>query len=70
VREWTGVGYGLDQSGSGQEVVAGSCECGDEPSGCIKCGEFLSTLGRVSFSERTLLHGVSSVQVICKGQKR
>jgi hypothetical protein len=20
--------------------VAGSCECGNDPSGCIKCGEF------------------------------
>jgi hypothetical protein len=27
--------------GSGQEQVAGSCACGNEPSGSIKCGEFL-----------------------------
>jgi hypothetical protein len=32
-------GYGLDCSGSGQGQVAGSCECGNEPSGPIKCGE-------------------------------
>jgi hypothetical protein len=25
----------------GTEQVAGSCECGDEPSGFIKCGKFL-----------------------------
>ena len=35
------VGHGLDRSGSGQRQVAGSCECGNEPSGFIKCGEFL-----------------------------
>jgi hypothetical protein len=27
--------------GSGQGQVAGSCEHGNEPSGSIKCGEFL-----------------------------
>jgi hypothetical protein len=34
-------GYGLDLAGSGWKQVAGICECGNEPSGCIKCGEFL-----------------------------
>jgi hypothetical protein len=34
-------GYGLDQSGSGEGQEAGFCKCGDEPSGSIKCGEFL-----------------------------
>jgi hypothetical protein len=24
-----------------REMLAGSCECGNEPSGYIKCGEFL-----------------------------
>jgi hypothetical protein len=33
--------HGLDQSGSGQGRVAVSCECGYEPSGSIKCREFL-----------------------------
>ena len=32
---------GLDRSGSGQGQVADPCECGVEPSGSIKCGEFL-----------------------------
>jgi hypothetical protein len=32
---------GLELSNSGQEQVAGSCEFGNEPSGFIKCGEFL-----------------------------
>jgi hypothetical protein len=32
---------GLDRSGSGLGQVAGSFECGNEPSGSIKCGEFL-----------------------------
>ena len=31
----------LDQYGSGQGQVARSCKYGDEPSGSIKCGEFL-----------------------------
>jgi len=39
--------------------VTGNCECGNEPSGLIKCGEFLDYLRTVSFTRRTLLHGVS-----------
>ena len=34
-------GYGLDRAGSGQGQVAGTCECGNEPSDSIKGGEFL-----------------------------
>ena len=34
--EW-GRGHGLDSSGSGQVQVAGTCECGNEPSSSIKC---------------------------------
>ena len=34
-------GYGLDQAGSGEGQVTGTCECCDEPLGSIKCGEFL-----------------------------
>jgi hypothetical protein len=34
-------GYGLDRSGSGLRQVAESCECGNEHSDSIKCGEFL-----------------------------
>jgi hypothetical protein len=34
--------------------VAGCYECGDEP-----LGNFLSSLGHIGFSGRTLLHGVS-----------
>jgi hypothetical protein len=36
-RKW----LGLNRVGSGQGQVAGTCECGIEPSGSIKCGEFL-----------------------------
>jgi len=39
-RKWDG-GHGLDRSGSRQGQVAGTCKCGNEPSGTIKCGEFL-----------------------------
>ena len=36
--------HGLDRAGSGLGQVAGSCECGNEPSGSVKCGEFLDKL--------------------------
>ena len=31
--------HGLDLSASGSGQVAGSCVCGNEPSGSIKCGK-------------------------------
>ena len=34
-------GYGLDRAGSGQGQVEGTCDCGNEPSGSIKWGNFL-----------------------------
>jgi hypothetical protein len=36
--EW---GHGLDLFGSEVEQVVDSCECGNESSGSIQCGEFL-----------------------------
>jgi hypothetical protein len=39
-RKWEGL-WGLDGIGSRQGQVAGTCECGNELSGSIKCGEFL-----------------------------
>jgi hypothetical protein len=52
--------------------VAGTCKCDYEPSGTMKCGEFIDQLGTVSFSRRTLLHGVSvrSVTVDRNGEQR
>jgi hypothetical protein len=42
--------------------VAGTCEYGNEPSGSMKCGEFLGYLLRlVGFSRGTVLHGVSKL---------
>ena len=35
------VGCGLDRSGLGWGQVAGTCECGNEPSASTKCGKFL-----------------------------
>ena len=35
---------GLDWAGTGQGQVADACECGNEPSGSMKCGEFLDQL--------------------------
>ena len=37
-------GYGLDRAGLGYGQVAATCECGNEPSGSVKCGEFLEYL--------------------------
>jgi hypothetical protein len=34
-------GYGQEWAGSGWRQMAGNCECGNEPSGFIKCWEFL-----------------------------
>jgi hypothetical protein len=34
-------GNGLDRVGSGQGQLGGTCECGNESSGSIKCREFL-----------------------------
>ena len=36
--------YGLDWAGPGQRQVADACECDNEPSGSVKCGEFLDQL--------------------------
>jgi hypothetical protein len=41
VREVGWGGHRLNRPGTGYGQVACSCECGDEPSGSIKCGEFL-----------------------------
>ena len=35
---------GLDWAGPGYRQVADTCECGNEPSGSVKCGEFLDQL--------------------------
>jgi hypothetical protein len=32
---------GLDWAGAGYRHVADGCECGNELSGSVKCGEFL-----------------------------
>jgi hypothetical protein len=37
---WDG-GHNLDSCGSGQGQVVCTCKRGNEPSGSIKCGEFL-----------------------------
>jgi hypothetical protein len=41
LQEVGGTCGGLDGVGSGSGQVAGTCECGNELSGSIKCGEFL-----------------------------
>jgi hypothetical protein len=44
---------------SRQGQVAGGCECGNEPSGSIKCGEFLVFVDLLSSQE-----GFSSVELV------
>jgi len=40
-RMWDVGAYGLDWAGPGQRQLANACECGNEPSGSVKCGEIL-----------------------------
>jgi hypothetical protein len=50
-RRWEDIKMDLQEVGCGdmdwiklakdRDLVAGTCECGNEPSGSIKCGEFL-----------------------------
>jgi len=51
-------GYGLDPVDSGKGQVAGTGECGYEPSGSKNAGNFLTSCKPVSFSRRIPLHGV------------
>jgi len=51
--------YGVNWAGPGQRRVADACECGNEPSGSVKWGNFLTSCKPVSFARRTLYHGVS-----------
>jgi hypothetical protein len=39
--------------------VADTCECGNEPSGSIKCGEFLSTCFRITSAKCRMNTAVS-----------
>jgi hypothetical protein len=41
ILKYVGGGDGLDSSGSEWGLVESPCEKGNEPSGSIKCGEFL-----------------------------
>ena len=36
--------YGLDLAGPGQGQLADACECGNEPSGSVKCEESFDQL--------------------------
>ena len=45
-------GYRLHRSGSGQGKVAGTGECGNEPSGYIECGEFIDQLKSGQFLKK------------------
>ena len=43
--------------------MAGTCEYGNEPSGFTKCGEILTSSDPVSFSRRSVLHGLNNKEV-------
>jgi hypothetical protein len=57
-------GFQLNSSGSGLRSVAGSCEYGDESVGLINLQNLLIICEPISFSKRTLLHGLSYVRCI------
>ena len=61
--------YELDRAGSRYGQLAGTCDCGNEPSGSIQCGEFLDKLKTVSFSRRILLHGVRKLDGVCSQRR-
>ena len=46
--------YGQDWAGPGQRQMADACECGNEPSGSVKCGEFLDQLEKHLASQEGL----------------
>jgi hypothetical protein len=50
-RDGGGGGLELNQSGSGLGQVAGSCECGNEPSGSMKLENLLPSQEEVCFTE-------------------
>jgi hypothetical protein len=52
------VGVWTDRAGSVYRQVAGTCECGNGPSGTIKCGEFLDSLRTGELHKKdSLFHG-------------
>jgi hypothetical protein len=57
-------GYGVDSSGSGQGIVAGSCDHGNEPSGFIKCYKFLKWLSNCWLLNKTVISRYQGVDVI------
>jgi len=52
-------GFEPNSSGSGLRPVAGCCEYGDESAGFIKLQNLLIICGPISFSKRTLFHGLT-----------
>ena len=54
-------GYGLDQAVSGQGQVVGTCKCGNEPSGSVKCGEYLDQLQTSQLLKKDSAHGASKL---------
>jgi len=51
--------YVLVWADPGYREMADACECGNEPTGSVKCGVFLNSCKPVSCSRGTLHNGVS-----------
>jgi hypothetical protein len=53
--------YELDSNGSGQVPVAGSCEHGNEPAGCMRGGEFVGQLSDCDSLSMQLAGSISAL---------
>jgi hypothetical protein len=58
-------GHGLGCCGSGWRQVGGVCECGNEPSGSIKCGEFLEWLRYCSLVMKVVVTHITNSSMLC-----
>jgi len=54
----------VNSSGLGKCTMAGSCECGNEPSDSIKAGYLLTSSMTTCFWRRILLHGLGYLGVL------
>ena len=63
-----GWGAGLDRSGLEKRQVADSCECGNNPWGSIKSGEFFEQLLRKDCApwSQSVLFGSHSQALVCE----
>ena len=58
--------YGLEWAGPGLRQMADACECGNEPSGFVKCGEFLDQLQTSQLLKKDSAPWSKYVNTTCK----